>query len=133
VTAVEAERESNLPAAVTDFVTTDSAGNPRFISAGMKLREPVGAEKFWLKGDVDDADIAQRRLELDEDASRAQANRDARASEAAERADRPGRRVRARTSFEDYPNVDVTEGEIYLADSPVVIRCPEGFEEIEED
>jgi hypothetical protein len=123
--------ETVVYTAVTPFCTNDGAGNPRFVSAGTKLREIVGPAKFWVQ-DADDLDVAERKLALDEETSQAQANRDARAQKAAERADRPSRRVRAVKSFTDWPNVDVTEGEIYLADSPVVIRCPEAFEELED-
>jgi hypothetical protein len=92
----------------------------------LRKKDLVGPALYWsLDGDEVAACAARRRLR--EEVSRRQHGVETEAHAAAS-----GKvRMRAIRSFDDFPNIPVTAGEIFDADSEVVRRVPEGFERVE--
>jgi hypothetical protein len=108
--------------AIETFATNDAHGNPILIHEGTRLAEKdlVGPSLYWT-ADGGEAAAAAARLRLRAETARQhQARADAHAEAA-----KP--KVRAIQSFDDFPNLPVTAGEIFDADSEVVQRVPEAF------
>jgi hypothetical protein len=107
---------------ITTFQTKDETGAPRFIREGLRLRQPIGPEKFWIVDTGDDAEAAAATLALSEESQ---------ATDTAAPVEQAPRKVKAIKTFEDFLGYTVRESDLFNSNHPTVLRTPEGFEPIE--